>query len=126
MASIGESRRQEGPYLPVFFFQAEDGIRDLTVTGVQTCALPIWVLSHGRGIRREPMGGADGRARRAGGVAGGMALGLPRPLARGAGDRAHERLLLAVGRAAWHGPVGAAGGRRLRRPPARLPRACAL
>src|SRR2546430_4991463 len=27
--------------LPSFFFQAEDGIRDLTVTGVQTCALPI-------------------------------------------------------------------------------------
>src|SRR2546427_6194362 len=28
--------------MPVFFFfQAEDGIRDLTVTGVQTCALPI-------------------------------------------------------------------------------------
>src|SRR2546427_8085540 len=26
-----------------FFFQAEDGIRDLTVTGVQTCALPILV-----------------------------------------------------------------------------------
>src|SRR6266852_6544568 len=25
----------------VFFFQAEDGIRDATVTGVQTCALPI-------------------------------------------------------------------------------------
>src|SRR5256886_10943436 len=25
-----------------FFFQAEDGIRDLTVTGVQTCALPIY------------------------------------------------------------------------------------
>src|SRR5688572_9023567 len=24
-----------------FFFQAEDGIRDLTVTGVQTCALPV-------------------------------------------------------------------------------------
>src|SRR2546430_531403 len=29
-----------------FFFQAEDGIRDLTVTGVQTCALPIWALVH--------------------------------------------------------------------------------
>src|SRR2546430_4666768 len=28
-------------YAFVFFFQAEDGIRDLTVTGVQTCALPI-------------------------------------------------------------------------------------
>src|SRR6266850_3835865 len=25
-----------------FFFQAEDGIRDYKVTGVQTCALPIW------------------------------------------------------------------------------------
>src|SRR2546430_5929032 len=28
-------------YVDFFFFQAEDGIRDLTVTGVQTCALPI-------------------------------------------------------------------------------------
>src|SRR3989449_6566136 len=28
----------------VFFFQAEDGIRDVAVTGVQTCALPIWVI----------------------------------------------------------------------------------
>src|SRR3989449_599408 len=26
---------------PSFFFQAEDGIRDVAVTGVQTCALPI-------------------------------------------------------------------------------------
>src|SRR2546430_348167 len=31
-----------------FFFQAEDGIRDLTVTGVQTCALPIfWISTSG-------------------------------------------------------------------------------
>src|SRR2546430_252649 len=29
-------------YFLFFFFQAEDGIRDLTVTGVQTCALPIF------------------------------------------------------------------------------------
>src|SRR5688572_6405072 len=28
-----------------FFFQAEDGIRDLTVTGVQTCALPIFRIA---------------------------------------------------------------------------------
>src|SRR5699024_12028487 len=28
-----------------FFFQAEDGIRDRNVTGVQTCALPIWFCS---------------------------------------------------------------------------------
>src|SRR5690606_40106246 len=27
---------------PLFFFQADDGIRDFHVTGVQTCALPIW------------------------------------------------------------------------------------
>src|SRR2546430_5303685 len=31
-----------------FFFQAEDGIRDLTVTGVQTCALPIFHLVTGK------------------------------------------------------------------------------
>src|SRR5690606_39806584 len=29
--------------LSLFFFQAEDGIRDFHVTGVQTCALPIWI-----------------------------------------------------------------------------------
>src|SRR5947209_16103176 len=29
------------PEVNVFFFQAEDGIRDIGVTGVQTCALPI-------------------------------------------------------------------------------------
>src|SRR2546425_1733521 len=28
-----------------FFFQAEDGIRDKLVTGVQTCALPIWFIT---------------------------------------------------------------------------------
>src|SRR5256886_8833108 len=33
-----------GSLLCFFFFQAEDGIRDLTVTGVQTCALPIFVM----------------------------------------------------------------------------------
>src|SRR2546429_5202437 len=30
-----------GSWCFVFFFQAEDGIRDVAVTGVQTCALPI-------------------------------------------------------------------------------------
>src|SRR5258707_7470878 len=33
-----------------FFFQAEDGIRDIGVTGVQTCALPI---SGGAALRRS-------------------------------------------------------------------------
>src|SRR2546430_7629225 len=37
-----------------FFFQAEDGIRDLTVTGVQTCALPI---CGGDGDRPRRVGG---------------------------------------------------------------------
>src|SRR5438270_10340082 len=32
----------------ILFFQAEDGIRDLTVTGVQTCALPILLASTSR------------------------------------------------------------------------------
>src|SRR5690606_39758493 len=35
------SRRAGVLFLGVFFFQAEDGIRDFHVTGVQTCALPI-------------------------------------------------------------------------------------
>src|SRR5690606_40209695 len=34
-----------------FFFQAEDGIRDFHVTGVQTCALPIWAV---RGFSGRP------------------------------------------------------------------------
>src|SRR4030043_349101 len=32
-------------FLAFFFFQAEDGIRDVAVTGVQTCALPISLVS---------------------------------------------------------------------------------
>src|SRR5258708_18356229 len=45
-----------------FFFQAEDGIRDDLVTGVQTCALPIWFRSHQGSavdrtlVRAEPTG----------------------------------------------------------------------
>src|SRR5256884_4749092 len=38
----GPPREIRGAAVPlVFFFQAEDGIRDVAVTGVQTCALPI-------------------------------------------------------------------------------------
>src|SRR5690625_5324005 len=53
-----------------FFFQAEDGIRDCHVTGVQTCALPISIVifdktnrrflqhdySHGAYVRKLPEG----------------------------------------------------------------------
>src|SRR2546429_6242398 len=34
-------------YCVCFFFQAEDGIRDVAVTGVQTCALPIFCANAG-------------------------------------------------------------------------------
>src|SRR2546430_6767905 len=71
-----------------FFFQAEDGIRDLTVTGVQTCALPISLRSTRdrrsrgatpprAGARRERRGDRStegsgaGRARRGRASAGG-------------------------------------------------------
>src|SRR2546430_8865438 len=39
----------------LFFFQAEDGIRDLTVTGVQTCALPICEGRTIRDLERLPL-----------------------------------------------------------------------
>src|SRR5215469_17834538 len=54
----------------IFFFQAEDGIRDLYVTGVQTCALPIFPRHRRRrpGGRRPgpPAAGAADRGRGAG------------------------------------------------------------
>src|SRR5690349_12191812 len=40
-ASMSATAGSPGAY---FFFQAEDGIRGLYVTGVQTCALPIWAM----------------------------------------------------------------------------------
>ena len=46
----------------VFFFQAEDGIRDRLVTGVQTCALPIFYDHEGdpnemRNLATDPASG---------------------------------------------------------------------
>src|SRR5258708_32471893 len=38
-----------------FFFQAEDGIRDDLVTGVQTCALPISPTTIGNGLVPNPL-----------------------------------------------------------------------
>src|SRR3712207_8974750 len=52
----------------IFFFQAEDGIRDIGVTGVQTCALPISLglrpdvaldLLAGGGVERDLARGED-------------------------------------------------------------------
>src|SRR5690349_23139809 len=44
-----------------FFFQAEDGIRDLYVTGVQTCALPISTPRPQRRYRPARRSGATRR-----------------------------------------------------------------
>src|SRR5438876_10631383 len=53
-----------------FFFQAEDGIRDGRVTGVQTCALPIWdrraaraARPRGRPVQVEAVGPAEAELR---------------------------------------------------------------
>src|SRR5256885_10116778 len=58
MMSILES------YCRFFFFQAEDGIRDYKVTGVQTCALPIWTDCRARRGRRPESGRDQPRDRR--------------------------------------------------------------
>src|SRR2546422_6604992 len=72
---------------PFFFFQAEDGIRDVAVTGVQTCALPIYRPG------AVPPGGRE-RVRE-GGTHQDRELGADRPAVRrrvqGAGGRARDR-----------------------------------
>src|SRR5438046_10511003 len=55
-----ESRGEIGAHLhpwntPPFFFQAEDGIRDWSVTGVQTCALPISAFPRNSPLSASPI-----------------------------------------------------------------------
>src|SRR3989441_5842757 len=70
-----------GPALRLFFFfQAEDGIRDKLVTGVQTCALPIYVVE--RHVLR--LGRVDRRAEP------GVAVGVAAALLGGDGDFARS------------------------------------
>src|SRR2546422_6441411 len=40
-------------YVCFFFFKAEDGMRDVAVTGVQTCALPIWPHFDGSSAKKN-------------------------------------------------------------------------
>src|SRR5256885_13205705 len=57
MAMIGiklMKKRTDIDMMSPFFFQAEDGIRDYKVTGVQTCALPIFGGRPGPGEARCP------------------------------------------------------------------------
>src|SRR5260370_490690 len=67
----GQSQRKSVSFwmeVAVFFFQAEDGIRDSSVTGVQTCALPISRLIEEAGAGVPPQNGVfvSGRAQRFG------------------------------------------------------------
>src|SRR2546422_4771748 len=69
-----------------FFFQAEDGIRDVAVTGVQTCALPI-----SRGEPRTPRAPEDRAAPRAStGVLISGLSGQPRSRVEAARGRSEE------------------------------------
>src|SRR5260370_26534995 len=64
--------------LVFFFFQAEDGIRDSSVTGVQTCALPIWGRTADRGgSHNRPRRGHRPSARNARDAVGAPRLGPP-------------------------------------------------
>src|SRR6266542_5880723 len=82
-----------------FFFQAEDGIRDATVTGVQTCALPICLgVGGGAALVRVPGCGT----RRGDPADGGTRLvrrGAVRPVRRAERGRHGGRPRPAAGRA---------------------------
>src|SRR2546427_6776747 len=92
----------------VFFFQAEDGIRDLTVTGVQTCALPISSDSGSSGAGRQlsvtgqasPGGGAPAPS---GGGRSMLDTGFDVTLLRDVaiGDRSEERRVGKECRSRW-------------------------
>src|SRR2546423_9120473 len=78
-----------------FFFQAEDGIRDKLVTGVQTCALPIFPHA-----RHREGGAAHRRPLPRGGAPLHAPLQLPALLGRGDG-RSEERRVGKECRSRW-------------------------
>src|SRR2546430_12121983 len=78
--------------LVFFFFQAEDGIRDLTVTGVQTCALPIYrAARRGAGPPDARISPLARRRRPAAHRVGARAGGGRSPARRGAAPPAGDR-----------------------------------
>src|SRR5690606_40175337 len=101
-----------------FFFQAEDGIRDFHVTGVQTCALPIYLVRHDRAGRRI-MGYADAALEGEQLEAGPVSQNRDIELAERLGDvvAATGRLQAEIGRASCRerggAEVGAGPGREM-------------
>src|SRR6266511_5467331 len=89
-----------------FFLQAEDGIRDFHVTGVQTCALPIW----GPGGRSAPQHGLARAAHRPPPRSAAATPGAPGP--GPAGPRASRRVLAHPDRPGRGGRQPAVRGRR--------------
>src|SRR5687767_15818667 len=81
-----------------FFFQAEDGIRDKLVTGVQTCALPIWRRADARRPRAR---GAVLRRRQRRERRGGEELHAGRRRARRDALRSEERRVGKECRSRW-------------------------
>src|SRR5438094_5697808 len=91
-----------------FFFQAEDGIRDRTVTGVQTCALPIFVEACGDQVADQ----VDAEERLEGDLGGGRERALEQrpegvahlhvvPVPLGGARRSEERRVGKEGRWRW-------------------------
>src|SRR2546425_9387095 len=91
-------------WIDVFFFQAEDGIRDKLVTGVQTCALPICKPS-GTWKSWHPGGAQSGEVTFVDGKPTGMLLGwYPNGQASFVGgfrDRSEERRVGKECRSRW-------------------------
>src|SRR2546430_13052707 len=89
-----------------FFFQAEDGIRDLTVTGVQTCALPICLVVRSRKTPRNSVLRAVQMLNEAGAPLAGVILNLIPRSGGGYGyyyydSRSEERRVGKEGRSRW-------------------------
>src|SRR5205823_8945232 len=86
----------------IFFFQAEDGIRDKLVTGVQTCALPISPISLGaRRTRSQALKQVIRASRRQRSLRSRSSLYLPFFARRKNESRSEERRVGKECRARW-------------------------
>src|SRR5256885_14462740 len=96
--SFCETRQSIGRTQFFFFFQAEDGIRDYKVTGVQTCALPIYAehLGGPPHLLLDLLAGRPARLEREGDVLEHRAVGIEGVALEHHGDPAGSRGHVAV------------------------------